>query len=60
MESLYTSAHSEKESGLERKHCKGKIVPNNSASSNLNLVSSILSLPFFSFSLVSCLLHPYA
>lgn len=47
MESLSTCAVLEKETGLERKHCKGKIVPNNIASSNLNLL----------FSRCFCLLH---
>lgn len=48
MESLSTCEASEKETGLERKHCKGKIVCNNTASSNLNLVFShcFTHLPF--------------
>lgn len=47
MESLSTCAVLEKATGLERKHCKGKIVPNNTASSNLNLL----------FPCCFCLLH---
>lgn len=48
MESLSTCEASEKETGLGRKHCKGKIVCNNTASSNLNLVLShcFTHLPF--------------
>lgn len=53
MESLSTYEASEKETGLERKHCKGKIVCNNTASSNLNLVV------FHCFCLIHCPRPPF-
>lgn len=55
MENLCTYAASEKETGSEKKPCKGKVAPNNTASFDLSLEPVLLSLQSLSISLTLCL-----